>query len=245
MRDTVAARRLMEMAAALGHSGALRELAFLVTTGVGSGGVVDDDDDEGAGEAVAALPLSGVVRPPAHWGRASALLVTAGGEAEAANEGAMVASMGEVASSWSRQAAPSSPSGLLWGSSSLLGVGLYHLAAARSQYEAAAALSYRYRRGDGVVRSDEVATFYSWVRCHGLVVGDFGSLCAVQVASDEGYRQHNAPGNHPANEMNRLTEETEADISKGQLGEDDVLIQTVMMQAENGNVNSMLEIANT
>lgn len=45
--------------------------------------------------------------------------------------------------------------------------------------------------------------------------------------------------------MNRLTEETEADISKGQLGEDDVLIQTVMMQAENGNVNSMLEIANT
>lgn len=172
VRDTVAARRLMEMAAALGHSGALRELAFLVTTGVGSGGVVDDDDDEAAGEAVAALPLSGVVRPPAHWGRASALLVTAGGEAEAANEGAMVATMGEVASSWSRQAAPSSPSGLLWGSSSLLGVGLYHLAAARSQYEAAAALSYRYRRGEGVLRSDEVATFYSWVRVPR--VGDIG-----------------------------------------------------------------------
>ena len=91
----------------------------------------------------------------------------------------------------------SSPGGLLWGTDGELGAGLYHLAVAAHGSEAALALARRYESGVGVAANEELSAFYAL------------------VAATEAKRQHDAAGQQPDNEMNRLTEDNEETVKKG------------------------------
>ena len=289
-RDTVAARQLLEMAAALGHDKALLELSFLVATGIGTGSrggnvYASSFAAIAGGSGSPQLPLSGSTsgvtptRALAPGSSATPKLLADGADGshelapasdahhadedtdEDADGGLQVedaddaddasvliaedvdvgdddgtgdnvevrSHMGETAlqavfgdgdgggdgggttafldhtpgampGGAGHEPGTGQPAGLLWGTEGILGAGLYHLAVAAGGHEAAVALAKRYQAGTGVVASEELAAYYA------------------KVAAMEADRQHRTTGQQPHNEMNRLTEDNEETVKRGETG---------------------------
>ncbi|TMW66186.1 hypothetical protein Poli38472_003951 [Pythium oligandrum] len=103
-----------------------------------------------------------------------------------------------------------------------LKLGLYHVAAAGGQMNAYAVLGRMYAAGDGAKVSLHVSAFHY--------------LHAAVSAS----AAYHARGKQPLHEMNRLYDGVKEDLSKGQLGDDDELIQYQKMRADkDGDVDAM------
>lgn len=102
-----------------------------------------------------------------------------------------------------------------------LTLGLYHVAAMAGKMDAFAILGRRYSEGDGV-----------------LAALDVGVHHVYHAAADASVTFHE-PGKQPQHEMNRLYDALKVDIAKGQLGDDDELIQFQKLRAEQGDVRAM------
>jgi TPR repeat protein len=105
-------------------------------------------------------------------------------------------------------------------------IGLYHLAALHGNTNAQLALGHRYHRGIGVEQNCEAAAFY------------------YSGVADKAIEEHQSGGAEQIHEQKRLTLETEEHIDEGELGESDQRIKLHRLQAEQGNVDSMLALGN-
>lgn len=103
-----------------------------------------------------------------------------------------------------------------------LTMGLYHLAAMAGRKDAFVVLARRYTLGDGIP----------------LASRDIGVYHYYHAAIDASAAYHER-GKQPLHEMNRLYDGLKVDLTKGQLGDDDELIQFQKLRAEQGDVNAM------
>ena len=103
-------------------------------------------------------------------------------------------------------------------------IGLYHLAALHGNTNAQLALGHRYHRGIGVEQNCEAAAFY------------------YSSVADKALDEHQSGGAEQIHEQKRLTLETEEHIDEGEKGESDERIKLHILQAEQGNVQSMLAL---
>ena len=107
-----------------------------------------------------------------------------------------------------------------------VGIGMLHAAAALGDAEAAVALGHRYEKGLGVERSAEVAAFY------------------YAAAAGVSHEQFHRSGRQPSWEMNRLQDGEEDAESAGQTGDDDERLRRLVAQAEDElHVPSMNQLA--
>ena len=105
---------------------------------------------------------------------------------------------------------------------SKIALDLLHLAAGVGHVNAALNLANRYKRGFGGVKVDhEAAAHY------------------LRVSSDAAHEYYHTPGNQPLHEYHRLRVGHEADIQKGQKGDDDEELQYTIMMAEKGDLEAM------
>ena len=102
---------------------------------------------------------------------------------------------------------------------------LLHLAAGKGHVNAAMILAHRYSKGYGVKVDHEAATYY------------------MRISSDSASDYYHLPGNQPMHEFHRLRVGHEADLVKGQQGEDDEQLQFTILMAEKGDVEAMSNYA--
>uniref|UniRef100_K3X201 Uncharacterized protein n=1 Tax=Globisporangium ultimum (strain ATCC 200006 / CBS 805.95 / DAOM BR144) TaxID=431595 RepID=K3X201_GLOUD len=102
-----------------------------------------------------------------------------------------------------------------------LAIGLYYLAAVTGKKDAYAILARRYAAGDGVARALDISVYHY-----------------RHAAADASVAYHER-GKQPLHEMNRLYDGLKEDLTKGQLGDDDELIQFQKLRAEQGDVDAM------
>lgn len=102
-----------------------------------------------------------------------------------------------------------------------LTIGLHHLAAMAGRKDAYAILARRYAVGDGVP-----------------VALDIGVYHYYHAAVDASAAYHER-GKQPLHEMNRLYDGLKEDLTKGQLGDDDELIQFQKLKAGQGDIEAM------
>lgn len=104
-----------------------------------------------------------------------------------------------------------------------IALGLIYLAALFDQVDAYVALAYRYEHGlGGVIVDIEMAAQYS--------------LYPADVASNV----FHTIGAQPVVETDRIDDNTEADVGKGNLGDDDEMIQYQKIRAAEGDIPSIL-----
>lgn len=103
-----------------------------------------------------------------------------------------------------------------------LTMGLYHLAAMAGKKDAFVVLARRYALGDGVTRASQDIGVYHYYH--------------AAVDASAAYHEH---GKQPLHEMDRLYDGLKVDLTKGQLGDDDELIQFQKLRAEQGDVDAM------
>jgi TPR repeat protein len=103
-----------------------------------------------------------------------------------------------------------------------LAIGLLYAASLLGVSEAKAALSYRFEVGRGVIRDEETAAWY-------------GLLSAKRASVD-----YHALGGEPIVEADRLNDDTEDKVHRGNMGSDDALIQMQLIRAREGHVPSLV-----
>ncbi|GMI11368.1 hypothetical protein TrRE_jg7963, partial [Triparma retinervis] len=108
---------------------------------------------------------------------------------------------------------------------SSLALDLLHLAAGDGHVNAALILAHRYSKGYGVKKDDEAAAYY------------------LRISSDAASEYYHRPGNQPMHEYHRLRVGHEADLVKGEQGEDDEQLQYTILMAEKGDVVAMANYA--
>lgn len=103
-----------------------------------------------------------------------------------------------------------------------LTVGLYHLAAMAGRKDAFVVLARRYTLDDALAQASR----------------DIGVYHYYHAAIDASAAYHER-GKQPLHEMNRLYDGLKVDLTKGQLGAEDELIQFQKLRAEQGDVDAM------
>ncbi len=111
------------------------------------------------------------------------------------------------------------------GSDTHAGIGLFHIAAALGEPRAWAALAWRYEEGYQVPQHERTAAmYYEWTS---------------RAASDAFYVR----GQQPLHEIMRLNMDTIDWVEYGQRGDEDEVLQMLVLQAEQGHLESQVTLA--
>ncbi|DAZ96302.1 TPA: hypothetical protein N0F65_008335 [Lagenidium giganteum] len=103
-----------------------------------------------------------------------------------------------------------------------LSTALYHSGAVGGDMQSFAVLGHRYSQGDKAPQDADIAAYF------------------FHHAARDAFTSYHAHGKQPLIEMNRLYDGLKEDLSKGQLGDDDELIQFQKMRADKeGDVEAM------
>ena len=107
-----------------------------------------------------------------------------------------------------------------------LSLSLLHQAAAAGHANAALSLAHKYQKGYGGVEVDSESSSYY-----------------AKISADAADVYYHIPGNQPYHQQHRLRVGHEADLIRGEQGEDDGELQYIIMMAEKGDVDFMASYA--